>query len=276
MRVTSWNLLHGLAIPPDPAVDAAALLEAEILNLKSDVIGVQEVDYFLERSGNHNQVGNIATIMGAADWAFAPSLFGNPDEKWRKPENTDLKIVTNKSQEGEAGYGIGMVSQLPVKSWHRLDLKGAPFGVFMMFPVDGKLKRFYVRDHPRSALAAHLENGWLIINTHLSFVPFFNYRQLVQIKRWSRTLGVDPKKILFMGDMNIPIRKVVAGLKWNSLATGKTFPSWLPKVEIDYMLSPTLTASDVKQITYSHKGMSDHLPLQIEIPTESQRMKSKK
>jgi len=261
-------LLHGLAIPPDPAVDAAALLEAEILNLKSDVIGVQEVDYFLERSGNHNQVGNIATVMGAADWAFAPSLFGNPDEKWRKPESADLKIVTNKSQEGEAGYGIGMVSQLPVKSWHRLDLKGAPFGVFMMFPVDGKLKRFYVRDHPRSALAAQLENGWLIINTHLSFVPFFNYRQLVHIKRWSRTLGVDPKNILFMGDMNIPIRKVVAGLKWNSLATGKTFPSWLPKVEIDYMLSPTLTAIDVKQINYSHKGMSDHLPLQIVIPTE--------
>jgi len=157
---------------------------------------------------------------------------------------------------------------LPVKSWHRLDLKGSPFGIFMMFPVDGKLKRFYVRDHPRSALAAHLENGWLIINTHLSFVPFFNYRQLVHIKRWSRTLGVDPKNILFMGDMNIPIRKVVAGLKWNSLATGKTFPSWLPKVEIDYMLSPTLTAIDVKQINYSHKGMSDHLPLQIVIPTE--------
>jgi endonuclease/exonuclease/phosphatase family metal-dependent hydrolase len=268
MRVTSWNLLHGMAIPPDPTVDASALLEAEILNLKSDVIGLQEVDYFLERSGNHNQVGNIARVMGAANWAFAPSLFGNPDEKWRKPEANDLKIVTDKSQEGEAGYGIGMISHLPVKSWHRLDLKGAPIGVFMMFPVDGKMKRFYVRDHPRSALAAHLENGWLIINTHLSFVPFFNYRQLVQIKRWSHTLGVDSSKILFMGDMNIPFRKLVEGLKWNSLATGKTFPSWGPKVEIDYMLSQTLKPGDVKQISYTHAGMSDHLPLQIDIPTE--------
>ena len=255
-------------MPPDPAVDAAALLEAEILNLKSDVIGLQEVDYFLERSGNHNQVGNIATVMNATDWAFAPSLFGNPDEKWRNPTHADVKIVTNKSQESEPGYGIGMVSQLPVKSWHRLDLKGSPVGVFMMFPVDGKLKRFYVRDHPRSALAAHLENGWLIINTHLSFVPFFNYRQLVQIKRWSHTLGVDSQKILLMGDMNIPISKVVAGLKWNSLATGKTFPSWLPKVEIDYMLSQSLVASDVRQIPYTHQGMSDHLPLQLEIPTQ--------
>ena len=268
MRVTSWNLLHGMAIPPDPTVDALALLEAEILNLKSDVIGVQEVDYFLERSGNHNQVGNIARIMGATDWAFAPSLFGNPDEKWRKPKKEDIKIVTNNIQSDEPGYGIGMVSQVPVKSWHRLDLKGSPVGVFMMFPVDGKLKRFYVRDHPRSALAAHLENGWLIINTHLSFVPFFNYRQLVQIKRWSRTLGVDNKKIILMGDMNIPITKIVAGLRWNSLTSGKTFPSWGPKVQIDFMLSQSLTAKDVSYIPYAHAGMSDHLPLQIEIPTK--------
>ena len=263
MRVTSWNLLHGMAIPPDPTVDAAAVLEAQILNLKSDVIGVQEVDYFLERSGNHNQVGNIATVMKAADWAFAPSLFGNPDEKWRKPHNEDLKIVTNKSPEGEAGYGIGMISLLPVKSWHRLDLKGAPIGVFMMFPVDGKLKRFYVRDHPRSALGALLENGWLIINTHLSFVPFFNYRQLKQIKRWANTLGVAPEKVLLMGDFNIPSRKIVAGRKWNVLTTGKTFPSWQPKVEIDFMLSQTLSPNEIEQITYVHAGMSDHLPLQI-------------
>ena len=255
-------------MPPDPNVDAAALLEAEILNLKSDVLGVQEVDYFLERSGNYNQVGNIAKVMGATDWAFAPSLFGNPDEKWRKPKKEDIKIVTNNIQSDEPGYGIGMVSQVPVKSWHRLDLKGSPVGVFMMFPVDGKLKRFYVRDHPRSALAAHLENGWLIINTHLSFVPFFNYRQLVQIKRWSRTLGVDKERIILMGDMNIPITKIVAGLRWNSLTSGKTFPSWGPKVQIDFMLSQSLTARDVSYISYAHAGMSDHLPLQIEIPTK--------
>jgi endonuclease/exonuclease/phosphatase family metal-dependent hydrolase len=137
-----------------------------------------------------------------------------------------------------------------------------------MFPVDGKLKRFYVRDHPRSALAAHLENGWLIINTHLSFVPFFNYRQLVQIKRWSHKLGADPKKIILMGDMNIPFMKVVAGLKWNSLTSSKTFPSWGPKVQIDFILSQSLTAEDVRHNPYAHAGMSDHLPLQIEISTK--------
>ena len=94
MRVTSWNLLHGMAIPPsnDLAADQVKLGQG-IQAIGADVIGIQEVDEKLGRSGNHNQVGNIATVMGATDWAFAPSLFGNPDEKWRKPESADLKIV---------------------------------------------------------------------------------------------------------------------------------------------------------------------------------------
>jgi endonuclease/exonuclease/phosphatase family metal-dependent hydrolase len=76
-------------------------------------------------------------------------------------------------------------------------------------------------------------------------------------------LGIAPEKTLLMGDFNIPSRKIVAGRKWNVLTTGKTFPSWQPKVEIDFMLSKKLTPDEVEQITCAHEGMSDHLPLQI-------------
>ena len=58
MRITSWNLLHGLPIPPDEEANPEALLSAALSQLATDVIGLQEVDYFLERSGNHNQSGN--------------------------------------------------------------------------------------------------------------------------------------------------------------------------------------------------------------------------
>jgi endonuclease/exonuclease/phosphatase family metal-dependent hydrolase len=266
MRITSWNLLHGEAMPPDKEADNATLLNAALGQLASDVIGLQEVDYFLERSGKHNQVAHVAAQMGAKDWAFAPSLMGSPDEEWRNPNERDAKVVTQSSDESLPGYGIGMVSKLPVTSWHRLDLKGSPVGVLMAFPVDGKMKRFYVRDHPRSALAAHLENGWLIINTHLSFVPGFSLMQLIKIKRWANTLGVDDKsKIILMGDLNIPMAIFAHGFKWKSLATQRTFPSWYPKVQIDYFLSQSLTAKDVRHISYPHSGMSDHLPLQIEV-----------
>jgi endonuclease/exonuclease/phosphatase family metal-dependent hydrolase len=134
----------------------------------------------------------------------------------------------------------------------------------MAFPVDGKLKRFYVRDHSRSALAARLDNGWLIINTHLSFVPGFSLAQLIKIKRWANTLGVtDKSKILIMGDLNIPFAIFARGFKWKSLATMRTFPSWYPKWQLDYFLSQTLTSKDVQHIPYPHSGMSDHVPLQI-------------
>ena len=253
-------------MPPDKDADKAALLEAQIAHLRSDLIGLQEVDYFLERSGNYNQVGSVATMMGAAHWAFAPSLMGSPDEEWRNPNKSDTKIVTEKTQAALPGYGIGIVSKIPVQSWHRLELKGSPVGVLMSFPVDGKMKRFYVRDHPRSALAVKLDNGWLIINTHLSFVPGFSLAQLIKIKRWANTLGVtDKSKILIMGDLNIPFAIFAKGFKWKSLAAMRTFPSWYPKLQIDYFLSQKLSSKDVHHIQYPHSGMSDHLPLQIEV-----------
>ena len=251
-------------MPPDKEADREHLLAAALGKLASDVIGLQEVDYFLERSGNHNQTGLVASMMGAQDWAFAPSLMGSPDEDWRNPTESDYKLITNKSDVAPGSYGIGMASKIPVQSWHRLELKGSPVGVLMAFPVDGKLKRFYVRDHPRSALAARLDNGWLIVNTHLSFVPGFSLAQLIKIKRWANTLGVtDKSKILIMGDLNIPFAIFARGFKWKSLATMRTFPSWYPKWQLDYFLSQTLTSNDVQHIPYPHSGMSDHVPLQI-------------
>ena len=251
-------------MPPDKEADKEHLLAAALGQLASDVIGLQEVDYFLERSGNHNQTGLVASMMGAQDWAFAPSLMGSPDEDWRNPTESDDKLITNKSEVAPGSYGIGMASKIPVQSWHRLELKGSPVGVLMAFPVNGKLKRVYVRDHPRSALAAKLDNGWLIINTHLSFFPGFSLAQLIKIKRWANTLGVtDKSKILIMGDLNIPFAIFARGFKWKSLATMRTFPSWYPKWQLDYFLSQTLTAKDVQHIPYPHSGMSDHVPLQI-------------
>ena len=97
-------------------------------------------------------------------------------------------------------------------------------------------------------------------------MPGFSLAQLIKIKRWANTLGVtDKSKILIMGDLNIPFAIFARGFKWRSLAAMRTFPSWYPKVQIDYFLSQKLTSKDVRHIQYPHSGMSDHLPLQIEV-----------
>lgn len=279
MRITSWNLLHGLAMPPSqPSAspeELAKSLAASVKTLNSDVIGVQEVDYFLARSGTLNQVADVARALGAKDWAFAPSVIGSPDEDWIATSAEHKRIVTNKDSlenanfRADAGYGIGLVSQLPVKSWHRVELRRSPIGVFMTFPVNGKMQKVYVHDHPRSALACVLENGWLIVNTHLSFVPVVNLFQLAKIKRWIKKLPVkDKQKILIMGDLNLPFANLVKGFAWNSLAKQKTYPSWNPKLQIDYLLSQKVASEDVSHQISTHDGMSDHLPLTIDIDVD--------
>jgi endonuclease/exonuclease/phosphatase family metal-dependent hydrolase len=263
MRLTSWNFLHGL---PTPLTKRSQLdLPTAIDALNTDVLGLQEVDYCLGRSAGANQVAQIAHLMGTTHWAFAPSVMGSPDEDWRALGNSDTKVVTEIAQ-GAPGYGIGLISKIPVTSWHRLELNVAPVGIFMKLPRDGKISRSYVHDHPRSAIAAVLENGWLVINTHLSFVPFFNYLQLLQVKRWARNLPVkDKAKIIIMGDLNLRSRFLVRGINWNSLSTKRTFQSWSPTVQLDYILSQKVASEDVLQVEISTSGISDHLPISVDV-----------
>jgi len=266
MRLTSWNLQHGLITPPSTTANPPALIQAALAEAGCDLIGLQEMDMLLERSGMANQVKDFADALATNHWAFAPALMGSPDEDWRNPHDGDQLIVTSKTQSIAGAYGIGLVSKIPVISWHRLELKGSPVGIPMAFPVDGKMKRFYVRDHPRCALAAVLDNGWLIINTHLSFVPGFSLMQLIKIKKWANTLPIkDKKKIIIMGDLNIPMSIFARGFGWNSLASQKTFPSWAPRVQIDYFLSQKVASEDVLHFPSTFPGISDHMPLTIEI-----------
>jgi endonuclease/exonuclease/phosphatase family metal-dependent hydrolase len=263
MRLTSWNFLHGL---PTPLTEERSLsLSSAVDALGTDILGLQEVDYLLPRSGDENQVAQIALLMGTSHWAFAPSVIGSPDEDWRGPNSTDVRVVTEKDA-GVPGYGIGLISKIPVLSWHRIELNVAPIGIFMKLARDGKIKREYVHDHPRAAIAAILENGWLVINTHLSFVPFFNYLQLLQVKRWARHLPVtDKNKIIIMGDLNLRFSPLVRGINWNSLANKRTFPSWSPRLQIDYVLSQKVASEDVLHIDIAPSGISDHLPIIVEL-----------
>ena len=241
---------------------------AEVISdISPDILGVQEMDYFLQRSAGQNQIAEIALGVGAPFWAFAPSLIGDPDGQNRELTAADPAVITSQSPPAEPGYGIGIASKIPVVSWHRLELKSAPFGLPMPFPHDGKTKWLYIKDHPRCALGAVLENGWLIINTHLSFLPIYSYLQLLKVKRWSRTLPItDKSKIIILGDLNSPLAFLARGVGWNSLIKQKTFPSWSAKFQMDYILSQKISGEDIFPLPAFFTGISDHLPITIDIP----------
>ena len=252
-----------MTIPPKSGDDCSGLAAAAAA-LGSDVIAIQEVDHGLGRSNNAFQTRDIANAMGAKHYAFAPAIIGSPDGSWHK---ADSIVESNNSGEADfqsESYGIGIVSKIPVIKWHRLDLGKSPFGAPIIIPNTdtGKPKAIYIKDEPRLAIAAELENGWTVINTHLSFVPGMNLFQLRKLKKWADIFG---DKVLLMGDFNLPGSIPAMGSKWQSLILQNTYPSWLPKVQFDYILSKGIALKDVIQVPTTKSTISDHLPLTIEI-----------
>ena len=272
VRITSWNLLHGMAIPPQDSADPEALQRA-IQSLESDVFAFQEVDHFLPRSKSRPQMRDIAESIAARDWAMGASVIGTPGESWRKKHEDEPEIISNTSSHSELMhecYGIGIVSKIPVTSWHRLNLGNSPLGLPLIVPGDetgkGKPRFIYVKDEPRLALAAVLENGFTIVNTHLSFVPGFNLAQLRRVKKWALEIAESTgTRAIVLGDLNLPKNLPVVASKWKSLVTQNTYPSWGGKIQFDYILSPDLAFGEYSVRNFAPTGVSDHLPIGIEI-----------
>ena len=254
-----------MAIPPG----SKATLPSAIKKIAPQVLAVQEVDYFLSRSNSVNQIQEIARAMKAVDWAFAPAIIGTPGEKWRALNDADESIITAASKSSAGGYGIAFASTIPVTAYERIELGRSLIGMPLLVPGGedgrGKPRFIYVQDEPRVALVAHLENGWSIISTHLSFVPGLNVAQLNKLKRWAEKSSAQTgNKIAIMGDLNLPKSLPVLGSKWNSLATQNTYPSWGAKIQFDYILTKD-SVKKLKVLPTTATGISDHLPITVEI-----------
>jgi endonuclease/exonuclease/phosphatase family metal-dependent hydrolase len=261
-----------MAIPPDKSSDSQALMRA-IQSLDSDLFALQEVDHFLPRSQSRPQMRDIAESIGARDWAMGPSVIGTPGESWRKKHEHEPEIICNTSSHSELMhecYGIGIVSKIPVMSWHRLNLGNSPLGLPLIVPGDesgkGRLRFIYVKDEPRLALAAVLENGLTVVNTHLSFVPGFNLAQLRRVKRWALSIAESTgTRAVVVGDLNLPKNLPIVASQWQSLVTQNTYPSWGGKIQFDYILSPDLAFGEYSVRNFAPTGVSDHLPIGVEI-----------
>ena len=235
------------------------------------VIGVQEVDAYQDRSDQVFQVAEIASELSAKYFGFLRCVIGTPGFSWRKVRKDEANLITDalvQSDDKPPSYGIGLITNSPVLNWEVLALGKSIIGLPLVFPdatagenVRPKIKFIYVKDEPRFALAAQLENGYTVVNMHLSFVPFVNLYQLWKVKRW---LAKIPGKHILLGDFNLPFEIPVKFSKWKSLSPMATYPTWQPKIQFDYILSNSKELSSVKAI-YLESKISDHLPVTIEI-----------
>ena len=273
MRVISWNLLHGQKIPPTNSQDWQAELVSAAKRvadeLQPNFIALQEVDYFQLRSDLTNQTKLVAQSMQLKYWAYLPTLIGTPGEKWRSVKDLKNSIITQSSldKNPKASYGIALATNWPIKKLYVKKLGRSIVGMPLLIPKDnGKGVRFiYVKDEPRVALIAELENGYTIATTHLSFVPGVNVFQLNKLSSYLRKL---PGLALLTGDLNLPanLPSKLSGFK--SLISQATYPSWKPKIQFDYIMlrkSELKSISSIKPIKSTATGISDHTPIGVEI-----------
>jgi endonuclease/exonuclease/phosphatase family metal-dependent hydrolase len=256
VRLATFNILHGRSLADDRVdVDRFA---AAVETLDADVLALQEVDREQPRSHHADLTAVAAEAMGAGAHRFVAAIAGTPGATWM--------AATGREQPGTAEYGIALLSRYPVRSWQVIRLPAIPFRFPMWLP--GPRKVIVVDEEPRAAVVAVVEtpHGELtVVNTHLSFVPGWNRRQL---RRLRRDLTAFPGPLVLMGDLNMTPPTPTSVTGWQSLASGLTFPLDEPDRQLDHVL----LRGDLAPVTATASlalPLSDHRALTVDVGSGS-------
>ena len=261
VRLATFNVLHGQpmrdgrpvawpAAPGQPLADAVAALDA-------DVLALQELDRFEDRSGRIDQALVAAEALGARDWRYAAAE--------ARPEPGVTMYSAREAGQGGPSRGIALLTRRPVLDWRVRRLAAARLP--MPLRVAGRPGLIMTSDHPRAALVAVLQGPagpFTVAAVHLSFVPPWNAAQLIAVRRWIAGL---PRPHLLMGDLNLPgpVPSLLLGPGWRDLARAPTYPAHHPLVQLDHVLAAGLGPDAATHATGTPAtGISDHRPLVVE------------
>ena len=123
-------------------------------------------------------------------------------------------------------------------------------------------------DEPRVAIAAVVEepNADLTIATaHLSFVPGYNTRQLLELRAFLAGL---PRPMVVLGDFNTPggVPGLVTG--WDHVARVPTYPVRRPRIQFDHIMADGWTEEALGEARQTARAVplpvSDHCALVAE------------
>jgi endonuclease/exonuclease/phosphatase family metal-dependent hydrolase len=276
VRLVTFNVQHGRG--DDGRTDADRLARA-VAALEADVVALQEVDRWQARSGGADLARAVAEALDARDHRYVPALAGQvgasplvgapgaaPSDRRLWPAAALLRagaatVGAARRARGDepadvAGYGIALLSRLPVRAWRRVRL---PLGTPWLF------RRVRLGpDEPRAAVAAVVETprGPLtVVNTHLSSWRRWNRVQL----RWlARRLRGAPRPLVLLGDLNIPGTAPAEATGWRDAVTAPTFPRRRPRSTIDHVLLDGAVRA-VGPARAVDLGLSDHLAVVVDV-----------
>ena len=240
MRIATWNIQH--LEPYVDGVENHAEFARALAELRADVVLLQEVDHFQERSGDVDQTALAASLVGAkySHFVATPSVPGN--------------------------YGIAMIAKNDVTQWHHKSLSGSPIGMRLTFLHHGEQVTFYARDHERAVMTATLTDGWLIANMHSSFVPGWAHFLVWRAARWARKEAErQGLRLIFCGDLNLKSHWFLHLCGLSSLTHEPTFPAWQPDQHIDHICVERNDPAAAVSAEVMRFGVSDHCALVVEI-----------
>jgi endonuclease/exonuclease/phosphatase family metal-dependent hydrolase len=255
VRLATFNLLHGRSLS-DGTVHAGRVTDA-VAALDADILGLQEVDKAQPRSGLLDLTAIAAEAMHAPVHRFAAAVVGTPGETWQPWRSDDDNL--------HPLYGIALLSRYPVLRWQLTRLPGAPIRSPVLL---GGGAVALLKDEPRVLLAAVIDaptGPMTVATTHLSFVPGWNLRQLRHAVRALRAL---PAPRVLLGDLNLPAAPVRAFTGWRPLGRAATYPSTVPRAQLDHVLLDPRGSSSlgrVIQVCTPRVGVSDHRPLVVQL-----------
>ncbi|WP_205875243.1 endonuclease/exonuclease/phosphatase family protein [Mycobacterium camsae] len=246
MRIATFNILHGRTV--GDGVDPQRLQDC-VRRLDPDVLALQEVDFDQLRSGRADLTA-AAEAMGAVEHRFVAAISGTPGATWM--------AATGREQPGTAAYGIALLSRFQATSWQVVRLPRIPMRFPMYLPVPNKV--MIVDEEPRAAVIARLQTPlglMTVANTHLSYVPAWNVRQLRRLIRDLRGL---PGPRLLVGDLNLTPAPVHRWTGMRPLATAATFPADMPTRQLDHIVTDDKELCAGATIA-EMMSISDHRPL---------------
>jgi len=250
VRLATFNILHGRSLERNE-VDLD-LFAAAVRDLHADVLALQEVDHLQERSHRADLTAVAAEAMGAVDHRFVAALAGSPGATW--------EAATGEEQPDTAAYGIALLSRHPVSAWQVVRLPVQPVPALMRFP--NQRRPTWVRDEPRVAVAATIEGPTgpvTVATTHLSFVRWWNGRQLAQLVR---ALSGVQGPLLLTGDLNMDAARAARISGMTGLGAHPTFPADHPTEQLDHVLCdrPLRATATARRLP-----LSDHLAYVVDI-----------
>jgi len=223
MRIATFNVLNGRA-PRESTVNVTRYADA-IASLDADVLALQEVDRDQPRSRGADLTALAADAMGAVDHRFEPVLRGLPGA-WVP--------ATAEERPGGPAYGIALLSRYPVLRWEAFRLPRLK--ARSPFLLKDPRRLVWVREEPRAALLAELDTPLgrvRVLTTHLSFLPWCNGHQL---RALGRRIGQSEVPTVLAGDFNLGPRRAARATGMRPAASGLTFPTENPSVQLDHIL----------------------------------------